>query len=99
MGDCKLSHVDPKVDDKFVEDMKQEYESIFKDGSGNMTVNRDKIYKHLEMTIDYTNKGFCKIAMFYDMKEILETLKNIDPESTGTKSSAASTNLIAVRDD
>jgi hypothetical protein len=39
VDDCKLSHVDPKVQDKFIQVLRDEYESIFEDGSGKMTVS------------------------------------------------------------
>ena len=35
----KLSHEDPRFNDKFVEVLKQEYVRIFEDGPKNMTVN------------------------------------------------------------
>ena len=38
VDDCKLSCVNVKVQDKFIEVLRQEYESIFEDGSGKMTV-------------------------------------------------------------
>ena len=43
VDDCKLSHRDKSVKDRFVLVLKEEYESIFKDGSGQMTVSRGKI--------------------------------------------------------
>ena len=61
---CKLSHVDTKVDVNFIEVLQQEYESTFKDGYGKITVNRGKIHKYLGMTIDYTTKDFCKTMIF-----------------------------------
>ena len=61
---CKLIHVDPMVNEKFIEVLKQEYESIFEDRSGKMTVNRGKIHKYLRMAIDYTTKGLCKTRTF-----------------------------------
>ena len=33
VDDCKLSHVDPKANDRLIEALKDEYESIFEDGS------------------------------------------------------------------
>ena len=40
VDDCKLSHRDPKVMDSMINFLRQEYESIFEDGSGQMTVSR-----------------------------------------------------------
>ena len=42
VDDCKLSHRKPKVMDKMIAWLQQEYESIFEDGSGQMTVSRGK---------------------------------------------------------
>ena len=39
VDDCKLSHVDSKENDKFIDTLREEYESIFEDGSGKMTVS------------------------------------------------------------
>ena len=49
--DCKLIHVDPKVNYKFIELLKQEYERKFEDGSGKMTVSRGKTHNYLGTTI------------------------------------------------
>jgi hypothetical protein len=43
VDDCKLSHRKTKVMDSMIEYLRQEYESIFEDGSGAMTVSRGKI--------------------------------------------------------
>ena len=85
MDDCKFSHVDPKFNDKFVEVIKQDYESIFEDGSVKMAVNLWKILKYLGMTIDNTTKVLCKIMIFYHINTILETFDKIDPNETRTK--------------
>ena len=54
VDDCKISHVDPKVNDKLIKSLKQEYESIFEDGTGELTVNRGKKHTYLGMTLDYS---------------------------------------------
>jgi hypothetical protein len=52
VDDCKLSHKDPKAMDAMITWLKQEYESIFEDGSGKMQVSRGKVHKYLGMTLD-----------------------------------------------
>ena len=52
--DYKLSHKSPKVVGKKIEWLRQEYESISKDGSREISVNRGKINKYLGMNLDYT---------------------------------------------
>ena len=98
-GDWKFSHVDPKVNDKFIELLIQDYYSIFEDRYGKITVNCRKIRKYLEITINYTTKGLYKITMFCYIKEILETFDKIDMNVTGTKESTDPTNLMVLRYD
>ena len=64
VDDCKISHVNPKVNKKLIKSLKQEYKSIFEDGTVEMTVNRGKKHKYLEMTLDYSKEGACQITMF-----------------------------------
>ena len=51
MDDCKISHVDTKVNDDLIKILKEEYESIFEDGTGKMTVNRGKVHCHLSGSV------------------------------------------------
>jgi hypothetical protein len=64
VDDCKLSHRKKKVVDSMIEYLRQEYESIFEDGSGEMTVSRGNTHKYLGMTLDYTVRGQVNISMF-----------------------------------
>jgi hypothetical protein len=64
VDDCKLSHRKRKVMDHMIKYLRREYESIFEDGSGAMTVSRGKVHKYLGMTLDYTVRGRVKISMF-----------------------------------
>jgi hypothetical protein len=57
--------------DDMIEWLRQEYESIFEDGSGQMTVNRGKVHTYLGMTLDYTVRGQVKISMIDYVDEIL----------------------------
>jgi hypothetical protein len=50
--------------DSMIEYLRQEYESIFEDGSREMTVSRGKVHKYLGMTLYYTVRGQVKITMF-----------------------------------
>ena len=44
VDDCKLIHRYKRVNYRFILMLKEEYKSIFKDGSGQMTVRRGKIH-------------------------------------------------------
>jgi hypothetical protein len=63
VDDCKLSHKKPKTMDKMIEWLRQEYESVFEDGSGKMMVSQGKLHAYLGMTLDYTTRGQVKITM------------------------------------
>ena len=52
VDDCKLSHKMPHVMDQMIGWLRREYESIFEDGSGQMTVSRGKVHKYLGMTLE-----------------------------------------------
>ena len=99
VDDCKLSHRKPKVMDRMIEYLRQEYESIFEDGSGKMTVSRGKVHKYLGMTLDYTVRGQVQITMFDYVNEILAAFDKAEPEGAGTKTSAAPENLFKVNED
>jgi hypothetical protein len=59
-----LSHGSSRVNDNMIDWLQQEYESIFEDGSGWMTVIRGRVHKYLRMTLDYTVHGQVNISMF-----------------------------------
>jgi len=99
VDDCKLSHCIPKVMDDMIQYLRDEYESIFEDGSGAMTVSRGKVHKYLGMTLDYSVRGQVKISMCDYVEEILTAFDKAEPKCAGTKSSAAPDNLFKVDDD
>jgi Reverse transcriptase (RNA-dependent DNA polymerase) len=99
VDDCKLSHRDSKVLDRMILWLRQEYESIFEDGSGEMKVSRGKVHKYLGMTLDFTERGIVKISMFEYVEEILATFDKADPKGGGTKTSAAPEDLFKIDQD
>ena len=110
VDDCKLSHVESNILDDTIEWLRQDYESIFKDGSEKMKVSRGLKHKYLGMDLDYSTKGQCKITMFGYVNEILAAWKKAEhsPDDDGfktvgskrkTKSSAAPENLFVVDED
>jgi hypothetical protein len=54
VDDYKLSHHSSRANDNMIDRLHQEYESIFEDGSGEMTVSRGRVHKYLGMTLDDT---------------------------------------------
>jgi hypothetical protein len=96
VDDCKHSHRKTKVMDSMIEYLRQEYESIFDEGSGAMTVSRGKIHKYLGMTLDYTVRGQVKITMFDYADEIITAFDKAEPKGDGTKSSAAPDSLFKI---
>ena len=99
VDDCKISHVDTGVNDKFIDVLREEYESIFEDGSGKMKVSRGKVHKYLGMTLDYRVKGQCRITMIDYIEETLKAFDKVAPGETGTKSTAAPKDLFVVDED
>jgi hypothetical protein len=100
VDDCKLSHVSVKAMDDMIAWLRQEYESIFEDGSGKMTVSRGKVHEYLGMKIDYSHPGIVIISMFDYIIEIINTFDKADPRyKKGTKKSAAPDNLFTVNKD
>ena len=71
MDDCKISHVSPKVIDDMIAWLRQEYESIFTDGSGKMKVARGKVHKYLGMTLDFATAKLVKVTMIDYVDEIV----------------------------
>jgi hypothetical protein len=96
VDDCKLIHRKTKVMDSMIDYLRQEYESIFEDGTGSMTVSRGKIHKYLGMTLDYTVRGQVKITMFDYMDEIITAFDKAEPKGGGTKTSAAPDSIFKV---
>jgi hypothetical protein len=96
VDDCKLRHRKTKVMDSMIEYLIQEYESIFDDGSGAMTVSRGKIHKYLGMNLDYTIRGQVKITMLNYVDEIVTAFDKAEPKVGGTKTSAAPDSLFKV---
>jgi hypothetical protein len=77
----------------------QEYESIFEDGSGQMTVSRGRVHKYLGMTLDYTVCGQVNILMFNYIDKIIDAFDKVELKGDGTKSSAAPNDLFKVNKD
>jgi hypothetical protein len=94
VDDCKLSHFKKKVMDIMIEYLRQEYDSIFKNGLGAMTVSRG----NLGMTLDYTVRGKVKISMFDYVNEIIAAFDNTEPKGGGTKTRAAPDSLFKVEE-
>jgi hypothetical protein len=85
--------------DRMIEYLRQEYESIFEDRSGAMTVRRGKLHKYLVMTLDYSVRGQVKIKMLKYVNEILTAFDKAEPKGGGTKTSAAPDSLFKVDKD
>ena len=93
VDDCKLSHKSTKVMDDMIKWLRQEYKSIFEDGSGKMAMSRGKVHEYLGMTLDYTKCGQVKVTMYKYLNKIMTAFDKVDPKATGMKTSAAQTNL------
>jgi hypothetical protein len=99
VDDCKLSHRKKTFMDRMIGYLRKEYESIFEDGSGAMTVSRGNIHKYLGMTLDYSVLGQVKITMIEYVNEIIAAFDKAAPKGGGTKTSAAPDSLFKVDED
>ena len=99
VDDCKLSHFERKANDCMIKWLRQEYESIFEDGSGKMLVSQGKVHEYLGMNQDCTVFGYVSIMMFSYLEEILTTFENVDLKGKGKNSSAYPNNLFVINED
>ncbi len=63
VDDCKISHVSKKVVDYNVAWLREEYESIFTDGTGKMNVARGNVHIYLGMMLVFTTPKLVKVTM------------------------------------
>ena len=98
VDDCKISG-SKKTNDEFIEVIHHEYKTIFKDGSGKMTVSRGRNHKYLGIDLNFTAKGEVKVTIADYTKECINIFNKVAPLELGTKSSAAVSNLFEVDED
>ena len=110
VDDCKISHVSPKVIDDMIAWLRQEYESIFTDGSGKMKVARGKVHKYLGMMLDFATAKLAKVTMIdyvdeivvaYDkaLSELDDGFNAVKKKSNPARTSAAPDDLFVVNED
>ncbi len=63
VNDCKILHLDPKVVDYTIAWLRDEYESVFTNGSGMMKMAQGKVHKYLGMTLDFATSMIVKVTM------------------------------------
>ncbi len=86
VDDCKISHSSKEVVSEIIEWLRNDYESVFEDGSGKMKVSRGKIHKYLGMTLDFSISRQVRISMVDYVKEIIEAWDNAPkPNDDGFK--------------
>ena len=88
LEDCKLSYRRSKFNYWLINFLRQEYESIFKDGSGKMTVIRGKVHKYLGMTLDYTVCSQVQITIIDFLDKVFIYFDKSELKGGGTKTSA-----------
>jgi hypothetical protein len=71
VDDCKILHLHPKVVDYTIAWLREEYKSVFTDGSGKMKVARGKVHKYLGMTLDFATLKIVKVTMLEYVDEIV----------------------------
>ena len=73
VDDCKISHKSKKVVDETIEWLRNEYEVIFEDGTGEMKVHRGKVHEYLGMQMDFSHKGKVHLTMPKHLEDIQVT--------------------------
>ena len=71
--DNKILHVNTKVVDYTIAWLREDYESVFADGSGKMKLAQGKVHKYLGMQFDFSTPKIVKITMFEYVDEIVES--------------------------
>ena len=89
IDDWNMIHRKRKANDRMIEWLCQDYESILYDRSGKMSVIRGKVHEYLWSTLYYTILCQSRITMFSYIEDILTAFDEADPKEKGTKSSAA----------
>ena len=88
MQDLKVSHVDAREVEKFVQQME---ETFGKDTP--LTVSHGQVHDYLGMTLDFHNKGEVHINMEHYINMMLQ---NAPKEMEGTSSAPAASHLFKV---
>ena len=78
---CKLIHRKRKANDRMIERLCHEYENIFEDGSGKISVGQGKIHEYPVMNLYYTDRGQVRITMFSYNEDILTAFKRPSKQS------------------
>ena len=99
VDECTIIHREWKADDIIIEWLHQEWDSIFKYNSGNMSVRRGKVHEYLGMTLYYTVCGQMSTTMFSYIEEILTTFDKSYTKGKVANSSTAPKNFFVVNED
>jgi hypothetical protein len=87
VDDLKVSHVETKVVDEFLEQMEEEFSK-----ETPMNKNRGKVHDYLGMVLDFSNEGAVKISMVY----IKMVLHDLPTEMVGSATTPAANYLFNV---
>jgi Reverse transcriptase (RNA-dependent DNA polymerase) len=88
VDDLKVSHVETKVVDEFLEQMEEEFGK-----ETPMNKSRGKVHDYLGMVLDFSNEGAVKISMVDYIKMVLHDLP---PEMVGSATTPAANYLFNV---
>ena len=94
-----MIHRERKSNGRMLKWLQQEYEIIFDNGSGKISVIQGKVHKYLVMTLDYTVSGKVRITMLSYIAEIITAFDKAYPKGKGTKSSANPNNIFVINED
>ena len=96
---CKLIHRKRKANDCMIERLCHEYENIFEDGSGKISVIQGNVCEYLGMNLYYTVRGQLSITMLSYIEEIINAFDKAYSKGECTKSSVTPNNIFVVNED
>ena len=99
VDECKLSHCERKANDSMIKSLCQEYESIFEDGSGKISVIQGNVCEYLGMNLYYTVRGQLSITMLSYIEEIINAFDKAYSKGECTKSIVTPNNIFVVNKD
>ena len=70
---CKISYLLVRVVDYTIEWLREEYESVFTNGTGKIKVARGKVHTYLGMTLDFMTPKIVKVTIFEYINEMIES--------------------------
>ena len=80
VDNCKISHKSSKVLDQIIDWLRQDFERVFKDGTGKLKLQQVKVHEYLGMTLHFSTKNQVKILMEEYVKALIAAWDKAGPK-------------------